>query len=265
MQTLPRPGTALRAGSVPVADLFYSFQGEGVSLGRRALFVRFVGCNLTCGYATLPTSADAPADGTMVCDTEYTWNAARHDLNAARSLTPGEIWDELIALDPAATDPKREPVDLLVVTGGEPLIRQDAVTYLAWCARSTGRGVEVETNATIVPNSELIEAGVSFNAGLKLESSAVPLGKRIKPKAIRALQATGRTRWKFVIACPADLQEVAALQDEFGLTEVWLSPEGTRPEPVIERMRWMAAPALAHGWHLTSRAHVLVWGDQRGR
>ena len=74
--TLPPAGPA-RQRPVPVSELFYSFQGEGVNLGRRALFVRFMGCNLTCGYSRLPSEAGTPAEGPMLCDTEYTWNGAR--------------------------------------------------------------------------------------------------------------------------------------------------------------------------------------------
>ena len=81
---------------VPVSEMFYSFQGEGPSLGRRALFVRFMDCNLTCGYSRLPSEADAPAEGPMLCDTEYTWNGARHDLTAGvQHLTAEQIWDAL--------------------------------------------------------------------------------------------------------------------------------------------------------------------------
>ena len=265
MSSLSSPAVARKAGSVPVADLFYSFQGEGVSFGRRALFVRLMSCNLTCGYSALPRSADTPADGTMICDTEYTWNGARHDLGSARTLTAAEIWDEVLQLEPATSNPSLEPVDLIVVTGGEPLLHRDVVTHIAWAARASGRTVEVETNATVAPNEELLAAGVYFNVGLKLESSAVLRSKRIKPNVIAQLQATGRARWKFVVTCPADIQEIAALQQQFGLTQVWLSPEGTRADVIIERMRWMADAALAHGWHLTSRAHVLIWGDERGR
>jgi organic radical activating enzyme len=100
----------------PIAELFYSFQGEGLNLGRRALFVRFLGCNLTCGYAEVPTSQDSPAQGSMLCDTEYTWNSAKHDLSTGvRHLTPQEIWNELIQLDPTTADPSLTPVDLIVV------------------------------------------------------------------------------------------------------------------------------------------------------
>ncbi|MFC7106895.1 hypothetical protein ACFQQB_44695 [Nonomuraea rubra] len=106
---------------------------------------------------------------------------------------------------------------------------------------------------------------MAFNAGLKLASSAVPRKKRIKPDAIRQLEASGRARWKFVVSTVDDLAEVATLQAEFGLTEIWLSPEGTTPERVMEHMRMAAAPALQHGWNLTTREHVLIWGGQRAR
>jgi len=262
--TLPSAGQA-RQKAVPVSELFYSFQGEGVNLGRCALFVRFMGCNLTCGYPSLPAAA-AHASGTMICDTEYTWNGSKHDLSSrVRSLTPAEIWAALIALDPSTARGGLAPVDLIVVTGGEPLLRKDAVLYLAVQAARTGRSLEIETNATIRPGQELIAAGTAFNAGLKLASSAVPRKKRIRADVIAEIQASGKARWKFVICGSGDLAEVAALQQEFGLTEIWLSPAGTSPPEVIEHMRLAAPAALANGWNLTTREQVLIWGDERGR
>ncbi|MGN2642375.1 7-carboxy-7-deazaguanine synthase QueE [Nocardia takedensis] len=252
--------------TVPVAELFYSFQGEGANLGRRALFARFMDCNLSCGYARRPMSAD-PAAGAMVCDTEYTWNAARHDLvSGTRHLTCEQIWAELRGLDPAGADSSVAPVDLLVISGGEPLLHQRAATWLAGRAGAAGMRVEIETNATIRPSAALLDdPNVWFNAGLKLGSSAVPRAKRVKPEAIRAIRDTGRARWKFVVCDELDLDEIRGLQSAFDLTEVWLSPEGTTPEIVIERMRALAEPALRHGWHLSTRQHVLIWGGERAR
>ena len=54
-------------------------------------------------------------------------------------------------------------------------------------------------------------------------------------------------------------------QREFGLTEIWLSPEGTTPAAVIGQLRMAADAALARGWNLTVREHVLIWGGERGR
>ncbi|WUH97755.1 7-carboxy-7-deazaguanine synthase QueE [Spirillospora sp. NBC_00431] len=256
--------TGLR--SAPVVELFYSFQGEGVNLGRRALFVRFRDCNLTCGYAKAPRMADAPVEDRMRCDTEYTWNRAAHDLNkGVHHLTPDESWDKLMALDPSTNDPSVAPVDLIVVSGGEPLLHRDTLVTLTHRATSQSRRVEIETNATIRPGSDLIAAGARFNAAPKLASSAMPRKKRIKPDAISELRDSGQARWKFVVCGPNDLAEIAELQQEFGLTEIWLSPEGTTPASVIERMRMAADAALTHGWNLTTREHVLIWGDERGR
>jgi 7-carboxy-7-deazaguanine synthase len=263
--TLPLARQA-RPQPVPVSELFYSFQGEGVNLGRRSLFVRFTGCNLTCGYAEAPGSADAAAAGKMLCDTEYTWNRAKHDVGQdAQYLTPQEIWAGLVMLDPSTTDPSIAPVDLIVVSGGEPLLRKAAVLHLATQAGRTGRRMEIETNATIKPGPELAATGVAFNAGLKLATSAVPRTRRIREDAIAEIQASGRARWKFVVCGPEDLAEVRGLQREFGLTEIWLSPAGTNPAAVLEHMRLAAGAALEHGWNLTTRQHVLIWGDERGR
>jgi 7-carboxy-7-deazaguanine synthase len=251
---------------VPVSELFYSFQGEGPSLGRRALFVRFMGCNLTCGYSRLPSEAGTLAEGPMLCDTEYTWNGSRHDLTAGvRHLTAEQIWDALTELDPSTANPEIAPAGLIVASGGEPMLRKDTLLHLAAHARLTGRQMEIETNATVCPGADLIAAGVAFNAGLKLATSAVPRRKRIKPAAIRELQASGQARWKFVVCGPGDIDEIAGLQREFGLTEIWLSPEGTTPAAITGQLRLAADAALARGWNLTVREHVLIWGDERAR
>ena len=117
---------------MPVSELFYSFQGEGVNLGRRALFVRFMDCNLTCGYSRLPGEAGTPAEGPMLCDTEYTWNSAKHDLTTGRAAPDGGA--DLGRADgarPLHRQPGVAPVDLIVASGGEPLLRKEALLHLA--------------------------------------------------------------------------------------------------------------------------------------
>jgi len=259
-------GTWAARRIVPVAELFYSFQGEGPSLGRRSLFVRTMGCNLTCGYPRIPRTAGTAVAGQMACDTSYTWNRAEHDLPAGvRHLTAPQIWDELVRLDPATMCPSLPPVSLIVASGGEPLLHKDALIYLAARSSSTSRDLEIETNATIKPGPELVGAGVTFNAGIKLANTAVPRKLRIRADAIAEIQASGRARWKFVVCGPDDLAEIAELQQEFGLTDIWLSPEGTTPAAVVERMRLVASAALERGWNLTTREHVLIWDGERGR
>ena len=68
---------ATAGGPLRVSETFGpTFQGEGTSLGRRALFIRLMHCNLRC----------------RGCDTAYTWDATRFDLAAqTRELTSVDL------------------------------------------------------------------------------------------------------------------------------------------------------------------------------
>ncbi|HPX77174.1 MAG TPA: 7-carboxy-7-deazaguanine synthase QueE, partial [Methanobacterium sp.] len=39
-----------------ISEIFSSIQGEGKLVGRRQVFIRFSGCNLTCNYCDTPQS-----------------------------------------------------------------------------------------------------------------------------------------------------------------------------------------------------------------
>jgi organic radical activating enzyme len=71
--------------------------------------------------------------------------------------------------------------------------------------------------------------------------------------------------FKFVIADEPDITALAVLQHHLQLDPVWVMPEGTTEQAVLAASRALADEALAHGWNLTLRLHVLLWGDERGR
>lgn len=235
--------SVVRERSLLVAETFGpTLQGEGPSCGRQALFVRLSRCNLSC-----------PS-----CDTPYTWDWQRFDVRAeTHRLTVLDILDWALGY----------PTELLVVTGGEPLLQQDLLVPLVTALGAAGRRVEVETNGTIVPVTAMVEAGTRFNVSPKLASFAAPgdAQRRINPQALRALVATGRAVFKFVASSVTDLDEIADLQRQFDLRPVWVMPEGTTTERLLEVMRAVADEVVAHGWHLSTRLHVMLWGDVRGR
>jgi organic radical activating enzyme len=237
-------GTArdrVAAGLLRVSEIFGpTLQGEGPSAGQLAAFVRLGMCNLDCRW----------------CDTPYTWDRRRYDLDAAlRWTSAGNAWQEV-----AATG-----AGLLVITGGEPLIQQAALPPLLDAAGRAGWRVEIETNGTIRPLPTVIRPFVRFNVSVKLAGSGVAEGRRIRPIAIRALAAAGQVTWKFVVDQAGDIGEIARLQDQFGLDPVWVMPQGTTAAQVLGRLPQLAEHALAHRWHLTPRLHILLWGDARGR
>lgn len=224
-----------------VSEIFGpTFQGEGPSTGRRAAFVRLGRCNLACTW----------------CDTPYTWDWERFDPAVElRTMSVDDVLTRLDAID----------APLVVITGGEPLIQQRAVQSLVAGVTAGGRRVEIETAGTLAPPAALVSFGARFNVSPKLASSGNPVDRRYAPDVLRAFEASGRASFKFVACGPDDLDEIAAIVADCRLSDVWVMPEGTDAAAVLDGERALADAVLARGWNLSSRLHVLLWGDERGR
>jgi 7-carboxy-7-deazaguanine synthase len=224
-----------------VSEIFGpTFQGEGPSAGQRAAFLRLAACNLDCGW----------------CDTPYTWDARRFELSReSERMSAVEVLRRIRLIG----------APLLVVTGGEPLLQQDRLPAVLRGCRRDGCTVEVETNGTVMPAHGLVRLVTRLNVSPKLANSGVPEARRIRPEVLTGLRETGRAVFKFVVQGVDDLEEVAALEAEHGLAPIWVMPCGRTTEEVTSVMRAVAQQVLQRGWNLTSRLHVLLWGDVRGR
>ncbi|MEV7599132.1 7-carboxy-7-deazaguanine synthase QueE [Kitasatospora sp. NPDC089797] len=233
--------------SIVVNEIFGpTVQGEGPSAGRQCVFLRLGGCNLSCRW----------------CDTPYTWDWT------------GES-DEGIAYDPRKELNNRD-VDgvlsellalgtpLIVISGGEPLNQQRRLRPLLKGLREAGVMVEFETNGTVVPDDEIITSGIRFNVSPKLSHAGDPESKRIVPTALRKLAQTPDVAFKFVCRNTVDLEEVAFLEENFGISPVWIMPEGKNVAHISQHLNSIADDVVRRGWNLSTRLHVLAWGDKRG-
>ena len=121
-----------------VKSVWRTLQGEGAWAGRPAVFVRFVGCNMWTGYAAdRARDAARGAPCAAFCDTDFTREGSAR-------LGAEALADEAARV---ARRPDGPPVDLVVLTGGEPLLQADAPLVAAFRAR--GFEVAVETNGTV--------------------------------------------------------------------------------------------------------------------
>ncbi|GAA3875377.1 7-carboxy-7-deazaguanine synthase QueE [Streptomyces sedi] len=217
-----------------------TFQGEGPSCGHPALFIRLSRCNLTCAK----------------CDTKYTWDWARFD---PRQESTKRTVADLVAWATSS------PVELVVITGGEPLLQQKRLVPLVRQLLVAGKRVEFETNGTLVPLPELVVDGVHCNVSPKIASFGVDEAKSVVPAALEAFAASGRAVFKFVASSVADLDRIAELADAHRLAPVWVMPEGNTVEAITATTRVLADAVAARHWHFTTRLHVLAFAGARGR
>lgn len=166
-----------------------------------------------------------------------------------------EVIDRLVSLD----------VPLVVISGGEPLSQQSRLVTVVHRLVELGRRVEIETNGTLAPIPDLIRPGVRFCVSPKLGHAGDPRHRRIRPAALVEFRATGAAAFKFVCASERDLEEVWELASKLDLAPIWIMPRGRTPEEVLTATRRVAAGAVARGWNLTTRLHILAWRDERGR
>lgn len=119
-------------GSYAVKEMFLTLQGEGMQVGRRAVFLRFAGCNLWSGREE--DRADAQCN---FCDTDFVGldgdNGGRYPDADALVDKAAAMWGDFDA-------------PFIVMTGGEPLLQIDGALIAALKRR--GFELAVETNGT---------------------------------------------------------------------------------------------------------------------
>ena len=229
-------------------EIFASVQGEGPSMGMPVAFMRLSRCNLACVW----------------CDTAYTWHfqgderphrgGVEYDRKANQlSLPEDEVAARIMALGQSR----------LVITGGEPLLQAPALARLLELLPDVS--IEIETNGTTKAPAPLDIRIDQFNVSPKLAHSGNPAELALLPERLDAYATDPRAWFKFVIAEPADVEEVLALRDRYRFRpgHVFLMAEGTDSETLREREKWLAPLCVRHGFRLSDRLHIHLFGDTR--
>jgi 7-cyano-7-deazaguanosine (preQ0) biosynthesis protein QueE len=230
---------------ITIAEMFGpTIQGEGKSAGRPTMFVRLGLCNLDCSW----------------CDTPYTWdwtgkNGVRYDREQETMRVPvSDVVDWFNG---------QTSVNRLVITGGEPLVQASAVVKLVTALPDVD--IEVETNGTIEPPAKIAHR-VQWNVSPKLPSSGVDRDKAIDTQALRAFTETSNYSLKFVISTYDDLQQACELVADLGvdMAHVWFMPEGRSADQINNALPDLIEAAIMVGANVSTRLHVLAYGDRRG-
>jgi 7-carboxy-7-deazaguanine synthase len=121
--------------SYAVKEIFLTLQGEGVHTGRRAVFLRFAGCNLWSGR-----EQDRGSAVCRFCDTDF---VGTNGEGGGKFGTADALVDAVVTCWGDVHGGTR----YVVITGGEPLLQLD--TALIDALHTRGFEIGVETNGTI--------------------------------------------------------------------------------------------------------------------
>lgn len=192
--------------SYAVKELFLTLQGEGFHAGRRAVFLRFAGCNLWSGRESDRASAIC-----RFCDTDFVGmdggGGGRFD-NA----------DALVQAVEAAWGPGSDN-RFVVLTGGEPMLQVDDA--LVDALHRTGFTIAIESNGTLAVHRGIDWVCISPKAGSEVVQRAGDELKLVWPQAgsdVDAMEqwdfrhflvqplddAAGRANWEAAIALAMD-------------------------------------------------------------
>lgn len=164
--------------SYAVKEIFLTLQGEGMQAGRRAVFLRFSGCNLWTGR-----EADRASAQCTFCDTDFVGmdgeNGGRYDA--------GTLADRVAAIWDAGELP------LVVITGGEPMLQLDAPLIDALHHR--GFEIAVESNGTLPAPPGIDWLCVSPKAGTEVVQRSGDELKLVWPQA--GIEPADLLRWDF--------------------------------------------------------------------
>jgi 7-carboxy-7-deazaguanine synthase len=135
-----------------VKEIFLTLQGEGMHTGRRAVFLRFAGCNLWSGR-----EQDRATAVCRFCDTDFVGT----DGKGGGKFSDAETLSATVAQAWGA--PSEGGMPYVVVTGGEPLLQLDRALIDALHVR--GFEIGVESNGTIAAPDGIDWLCISPKAG----------------------------------------------------------------------------------------------------
>ena len=193
--------------SYAVKEIFLTLQGEGMQAGRRAVFLRFAGCNLWTGREE--DRADAQC---RFCDTDFVGldgeNGGRYEAEALAARV-AELWAGV-----------EHP--LVVVTGGEPMLQLDEALVAA--LHGAGFEIAVETNGTLPAPAGIDWICVSPKAGTEVVQRSGDELKLVWPQP--GIDPEDLLAWDFrhFLIQPMDCADAAAAR-QAAIAYVLANPE----------------------------------------
>ncbi len=176
-----------------IREIFSSIQGEGVRVGQRMTFIRFLGCNLSCNYCDVPECQKK--EGPFYYLKKFFDNPV----------------DVKFLLDKIAEE-------IVVLTGGEPLLQPLFLSEITEELRRMNKIVYLETNGTLPGAFEMVSKNIDIVAlDFKIPTATGRPGMWKKHEEFLKLANNKEVFVKMVINenfIPRELEQVISIIDK---------------------------------------------------
>ena len=218
-----------------VVEIMSSIQGEGLIVGLRQIFLRFLGCNLRCPFCDTPTSL---VEQSGRCQVEKT-PGGRDFYYLANPLSEEKI---LAILRDLNTNRRHHSLSL---TGGEPLLQVEFLESFLPKLREDGLPAYLETNGTLPKNLARVIQDLDYiGMDIKLPSSLAGQEYWLEHQEFLQVAQQKQVFVKIVLTAETEEEElVQALEIIRGVNPLiplilqpvspWGGMEGPQPRQVI--------------------------------
>ena len=219
-----------------------TIQGEGITAGCPAAFLRLQGCTLNCSY----------------CDTTSVWKSG------------GEYtFDELFELmEQARLIEKLANGQHLVITGGSPLMQQEKlVRFLTEFKRQYAFKpfIEIENECVLLPLHELTVLVDIWNNSPKLCNSGNAWFRRYNLEVIKHMVPKHGAWFKFVVSTKEDWYEIEKdFKPYMNPDQIILMPQGATRKELESNKEFVVNLAIENNVRYCSREQVVLWDDKIG-
>lgn len=236
-----------------------TIQGEGKLCGTPSLFIRTQGCNLRCSWKNA-------LGETVPCDTAHTWPDDGGHLVDIEPLVES-LYDLCL------------PRNLrhIVVTGGEPMLQEDATEELLKYLKGYGFHTTLETNSTIFsPHIMYSTDLLSISPKLGMTHLSDKEYAEIVAKNINHLHMNRHrmVQLKFVVSQLSDDERIRSfvkmVDDKcqtfcsrfHAIEDVLVMPMGASREELQRTAPIAAQLAIKNSWRYSPRLHVDLWNNK---
>ena len=228
-----------------ISEFYYdTIQGEDITAGTPAAFLRLKNCTLNCSY----------------CDTRKVWlRGGKYSFATLFKM-----------IDSTDLVTKLSRGQHLVLTGGSPLMQQTELVafFLHFQSRYGFKPyLECENECTIYPGGSFTYMIDCWNNSPKLSNSSIKRDRRYKSHIIEMLAILPNSWFKFVVKSEVDWLEI--MEDYISTrlvsrSQIILMPQGATRDKLMWNSTITVKIAVNENVRFCSREQVMLWNKQTG-